>query len=323
MEELCVSFHMVCILISRPPVTNTKPTQEQEQFLNTGPISNSDASTNSLSFNLELLAANEVGDSPSKRHRKGGWYMFGAWITKSWRPFVIVAAIAAVCGVLVKPAIDFNRVGGIRCFAPIDTDVYETFNNQLTPQFGGGRVFPYTLVLQGNTATAKVAEAIAALQTKVLVDGQPLVDPSSVLSIALALAECIPGVEANSTIVEGTTATVLHAQVDPSGLPPETCDAMYAYYVNDTANATIIEFNLLVDQWGNTGTIWLQQARLVLQNLTMASGGDVRYFLAQGAAVDIDLTNNVYDHFPIAVGFIIGVSVTCDSPAKEFPALHL
>lgn len=62
------------------PVSHACPharTQEQEQFLNSGPISESDASTNTLNFNLELLAANEIGDNPSKRHRKGGWYKFG------------------------------------------------------------------------------------------------------------------------------------------------------------------------------------------------------------------------------------------------------
>lgn len=74
--------------------------------------------------------------------------LLGAWITKSWHPYAIVAVIAVACGLLVKPAIDFTRVGGIRCFAPIDTAVYETFQNQLIPQFGGGRVFPYTLVVQ-------------------------------------------------------------------------------------------------------------------------------------------------------------------------------
>lgn len=111
---------------------------------------------------------------------------------------------------------------------------------------------------QGDAATDIVSTAVGVLQNGILVNGQSLVDPASVLSV---LANCIPGLD-GSTRATPSNGTATVGIVSPGGvevLPPETCAATYAYYVNDTANAIIIEFNLKVDQWGNEGTAWLQQ----------------------------------------------------------------
>jgi uncharacterized membrane protein YdfJ with MMPL/SSD domain len=235
----------------------------------------------------------------SRRLKKGGWYRFGEFVTRSWHPYAIVVCMLALCGYLAYPAVTFGKVGGTMCFAAVNDPALHVYENTFTPLFGAGRLFPYALVVTvGDSHTSALPMLVASAQQTLSEVHPQLVQISSFQSHI---------VSSGNQSLDGGCGVLRNRSETEYAMCTEVYQAWWgAGYVGSNVSAGIVgepttamlEFGLQVDPWGADGSEWLPQARMTLDALEgKFSAVDARLYLAQGAGVDIDLISIVYGSF--------------------------
>eukprot|EP00035_Acanthoeca_spectabilis_P025937 m.460557 g.460557 ORF g.460557 m.460557 type:complete len:931 (-) comp22067_c0_seq1:178-2970(-) len=239
----------------------------------------------------------------SRRLKKGGWFRLGEFVTKSWRPYFIVACVVALCGYVAYPASEFGKVGGIICFAAVNNPWFHVFNNVFTPNFGAGRLFPYQLILEVNGSYADQLPLLVNVTQSALEGVHPqLVEISSFQShiVTVGNGSAYPPLDGGCSNLQNP-------------LEVELCTGVYegwwnANYVSGQPTMTILEFGLSVDQWGSGGVKWLPAARDRLNDVEVQfSAFGAKAYLAAGAAVDLDLINLVYATFWHTIAYVAAV----------------
>lgn len=238
---------------------------------------------------IEIECATTPRRHSKQSHTQTIWYRFGAAVLAGHRPWIWIIAIFAVCGAMVKPAVSVARTGGFLCSGPISEKVFID-RAEIAKYFGFGRVSPYRLVALDPTGArnTSVLEAIIDFELAAVNDA------ADAIATQYKHVPTIPcSVSAAGTAVEEAACHFGQSWERGLGIPGSQIRS------NMTA---VVEFGLNVDEWGAVGTTWLIDAQRHFKDGCGGRYPDCQFFIAMGAAIDVDISNTVYDHFPNAIG---------------------
>jgi hypothetical protein len=239
---------------------------------------------------IEIENATTRRRRSKKSHTRTIWYKFGAAVLAGHRPWIWTVTIFAACGVMVKPAVSFARTGGFLCSGPVSEKVFID-RTEIAKDFGFGRVSPYQLVALDPTGArnTSVLEAIIS---------DELAKVNDVADAVATQYTHVPTIPCAGTALEEAACHFGRSWERGLGVPGSPIRR------NMTA---VVEFGLDVDEWGAAGTTWLIAAQRHFKDGCGGRYPDCQFFIAMGAAIDIDISNTVYDHFPITIGAVGGL----------------
>lgn len=227
------------------------------------------------------------------------WFRFGRFILQYKVSLVLLLVVTGIAVPCAMRALNFKRNVAITNATPRDA-VSTAAYRDMQAKYGGGRLFPYQLIVVPPIAISAMSEttfnianaAVKALQNVTTVSG-----PASFLGVMY---------DSNGTFLDYQ----LDVQFCTDG---QHCAYQYgdidcaliclneAQFVTANKRALFVEVRLQEDPYSHEGINWLQSARRKLTAVE-ARYPAFTFALAGGATIGTDMQENVYSLFPTAIG---------------------
>jgi uncharacterized membrane protein YdfJ with MMPL/SSD domain len=283
------------------------------------------SSLNSLNFSthVDSVASNfsdaSLSQSPDRSSgdiamSKSIWYDLAWQLLNPLRGGIILLVVLALAVPICRWCLSVDISISFDMSVPEGSDAYNAFED-IQGSFGGGSVFPYTLLLVPESGAAICPGATGLMCPEgfnqindVLNQIEENGNVHSAVAFSLGITQlgsCGPvDYEQYGSALEAIRSGVNVTSFDMSlyllyeGFC-EHADSENPAELN--CNAAQVTIALEVDPYSKEGVKWLLEARRTLREISNADDAPVSVYLGQGASPTYDVTSAVYDSFPLIV----------------------